>query len=275
MEIKVLGQLSVSVRGRSVVPQDGESRRVLALLALSADQVVPTSSIIQELWPEGPPRSADSRLRSHVDAVRGLLSDALRTGGGGAQATGADLLISTPGGYRLDSRGGPLDARQFERDTGAGYRALAGGYLRRAAVRLRDALSLWTGDALAELEQTGPLRVQTSRLQEARMAALEQWAAVELQLGHHRERLAELGELTARHRTHQGLHRHYMTALHLCGRPAEALRVYERLTDTLAREGGPGPSLQLLRLRRRILAVPTGPGCTAKEICRPRLATTG
>ncbi|MFF0459393.1 AfsR/SARP family transcriptional regulator [Streptomyces mexicanus] len=256
MEIKVLGRLSVSVGGSATVPTDQQVCRVLALLALNADQVVPTCLIAHELWPDGLLPRSDSQVVTHVAAVRALLAEALRHGHdrGTARTDGRDLLISTPGGYRLDSTGWQLDARRFERDLAAGYRAMAAGDPARASERLHDALSLWQGEALAGLPQGVPLRSHTARLEQARADAVEQWAAIELQLGRHRERLGELGELAARYPSHQGLQRHYIRALQRCGRSAEALRVYERLDAALRREGDAKMSLDLLRLRHRALS---------------------
>ncbi|CAM5687730.1 AfsR/SARP family transcriptional regulator [Streptomyces aurantiogriseus] len=277
MDIKVLGRLQVSVSGRSALPEEPEARRVLALLALRADQVVPTCLIAQELWPNGSPPGGDSRLVALITSIRWKLTEALRASHsrGRGRTTGADLLISTPAGYRLDNCGGVLDARQFERHIGAGYRAMATGNAVRAAERLRLALSLWTDNSLCDLEQGPVLRAHTTLLHDDRMAALDQWAAIELQLGHHRERLVELGALVARHSTHQGLHRHYMTALARCGRPAEALRVYDRLCSTLHREGGPEVSPVLRRLRDRILNMSMGPGGAVTEFTAPPLAWAG
>ncbi|KUN82840.1 AfsR/SARP family transcriptional regulator [Streptomyces griseoruber] len=248
--------------GRSVVPGDPESRRVLALLALRADQVVPTCLMAQELWANGSPPGGDSRIVPHIASIRRRLTETIRASDafGGGRVTGADLLVSTPSGYRLDSSGGVLDAREFERHIGAGYRAMAAGDAARAAERLSLALSLWSDDdALGDLELGPALRAHTRRLHEARMTAVEQWAAIELQLGRHRERLVDLAELTDRHITHQGLHRHYITALARCGRTADALRVYERLGTALRHEGGAGLSPDLRRLRDRIVLHSPGP----------------
>ncbi|MFI9173076.1 AfsR/SARP family transcriptional regulator [Streptomyces lincolnensis] len=231
----------------------------------------------QELWPNGSPPGGDSRLVAHIASIRRQLTEALAASpdSGGGRLTGADLLVSTPAGYRLDNSGGVLDLRQFEQHVGAGYRAMAAGDAARAAERLGHALSLWSGDALQDMEQGAVLRTHTKRLNEARMAALEQWAATELQLGRHRERLAALGELAARHRTHQGLQRHYMTALLRCGRPGEALRVHDRLRAALRREGGVEVSPELRRLRDRILIAPAGPGGAVPDFAAPRLEFAG
>ncbi|MEU6525235.1 AfsR/SARP family transcriptional regulator [Streptomyces sp. NPDC046924] len=277
MEIKVLGRLQVTAGGRSALPEEPEARRVLALLALRADQVVPTCLIAQELWPNGSPPGGDSRLVALIASIRRKLTEALQVSHsrGSARTTGADLLVSTPAGYRLDNCGGLLDARQFERHIGAGYRAMATGNAVKAAERLRLALSLWAGDALCDLTQGTALRAHTTSLHDDRMAALDQWAAIELQLGRHRERLVELGELVDQYRTHQGLHRHYMTALVRCGRSADALRVYDRLCSTLHREGGAEVSPILRRLCDRILNTSVGLGGAVPEFSGSPLTCAG
>ncbi|HEY8981860.1 MAG TPA: AfsR/SARP family transcriptional regulator [Streptomyces sp.] len=223
---------------------DQEEGRVLALLAFNTDRIVPTCLIAQELWSDGPLPHTDSRVVSHIASVRRLLSS----------MADAELLTSAPGGYRLDSSGWILDAHRFERDLGAGFRAMAAGDAARAAERLYGALSLWKGEVLAGLPQGAVLRSYTRRLEQSRATALEQWAATELQLGRHRERLGELGVFAARYASHQGLHKHYIRALLRCGRTVEALRVYERLNLALRREGSTEMSLELLRLRRRIVS---------------------
>ncbi|WP_190135426.1 MULTISPECIES: AfsR/SARP family transcriptional regulator [Streptomyces] len=266
MEIKVLGRLCVMAGEKCTVPADQEVCRVLALLALNADQVVPTCLIAQELWPKGPLPKADSQVVTYVAFIRELLMAMLREGEGvrGREASGGDLLISAPGGYRLDSRGWDLDARRFERDLGAGYRAMATGEAGQAAERLHAALSVWQGEVLAGLPHGVGLRSHVARLQRARADALEQWAGIELQLGRHRERLAELSDLATRYPSHQGLYRHYIRALVRCGRLADALQAYERL-DAALRECGTEMSLPLRRLGRRIAVA-------ADELRHPLLA---
>jgi len=79
MDIEVLGALSVRVNGVSIVPTAPKPRHVLALLALHADQVVPVSALVEELWGAKVPRSARTTLQTYILQLRELIETALAT----------------------------------------------------------------------------------------------------------------------------------------------------------------------------------------------------
>ncbi|MFD5869505.1 MULTISPECIES: BTAD domain-containing putative transcriptional regulator [Actinomycetes] len=266
MNIDVLGALAVRVNGVSITPTAPKPRQVLALLALHADQVVPVAALIEELWGEEPPRSARTTLQTYVLQLRALIATALEAGkrkdeAAAGQADGAerpertakDVLVTLPGGYLLDSGGGKLDVREFDRLAGMGYRAMDAGDFPGAARMLREALALWSGSAFADVHGGAQLDMETLRLEETRLCALDQRIEADLRLGRHRELLAELTVLASRYRTHENLHGQFMLALHRSGRRGEALDVYQRLRATLVRELGLEPSAALRRLQRSIL----------------------
>ncbi|MEU7601285.1 AfsR/SARP family transcriptional regulator [Streptomyces sp. NPDC040724] len=271
MDIDVLGALAVRENGISITPTAPKPRQVLALLALHADQVVPVSALIEELWAGEPPRSARTTLQTYVLQLRALIATALERGAaGGAEAgtdpvthpgtdrgagvrTAKDILVTLPGGYLLSSGGGVLDVREFDRLAGSGYRAMDAGDFPAAARLLREALALWTGPAFADVQSGVQLDMEARRLEETRLCALDQRIEADLRLGRHRELLAELTVLASRYRTHENLHGQFMLALHRSGRRGEALDVYQRLRGTLVRELGLEPSVALRRLQRSIL----------------------
>ncbi|MFD3939694.1 BTAD domain-containing putative transcriptional regulator [Streptomyces sp. NPDC058611] len=264
MDIDVLGALAVRENGLSITPTAPKPRQVLALLALHADQVVPVSALIEELWAGEPPRSARTTLQTYVLQLRALIATALERGGPdggpdggpGPQAparTAKDVLATLPGGYLLSSGGGTLDVREFDRLAGTGYRAMDAGDFAGAARLLREALALWSGPAFADVQGGVQLDMETRRLEETRLCALDQRIDADLRLGRHRELLAELTVLASRYRTHENLHGQFMLALHRSGRRGEALDVYQRLRGTLVRELGLEPSVALRRLQRSIL----------------------
>ncbi|WP_327286124.1 MULTISPECIES: AfsR/SARP family transcriptional regulator [unclassified Streptomyces] len=270
MDIEVLGTLAVREQGVSVTPTAPKPRQVLALLALHADQVVPVSALIEELWAGAPPRSARTTLQTYVLQLRALIATALEQGesagdGEGAAAptgrrTAKDVLVTLPGGYLLNSGGGTSDVREFDRLAGMGYRAMDAGDFPGAARLLREALSLWSGPAFADVHGGIQLDMETRRLEETRLCALDQRIEADLRIGRHRELLAELTVLASRYRTHENLHGQFMLALHRSGRRGEALDVYQRLRATLVRELGLEPSAALRRLQRSILmASPESP----------------
>jgi SARP family transcriptional regulator, regulator of embCAB operon len=254
MDIDVLGTLAVRENGVSVTPTAPKPRQVLALLALHADQVVSVASLVEELWGKNPPRSARTTLQTYVLQLRDLISTALEHEPEGAEPrTAKDVLVTLPGGYLLNTSGGTNDFREFERLTGTGYRAMDAGDFPGAARQLSQALELWSGPALADV-QTGPqLKVETRRLEETRLCALDQRIEADLRLGRHRELLGELTVLVRRYRTHETLHGQFMLALHRSGRRSEALDAYQRLRTTLVRELGLEPSAALHKLQRSVL----------------------
>ncbi|RST18400.1 hypothetical protein E2C00_33700 [Streptomyces sp. WAC05374] len=254
MDIEVLGALAVRENGVSVTPTAPKPRQVLALLALHADQVVPVGMLIEELWGDRPPRSARTTLQTYVLQLRDLIATALEKDPEGTEPrTAKDVLVTTPGGYLLNTGGGTSDVREFERMAGTGYRAMDAGDFPGAARQLRDALALWTGSALADVQTGTQLEMETRRLDETRLCALDQRIEADLRLGRHRELLGELTMLVSRYRTHETLHGQLMLALHRSGRRSEALDVYQRLRTALVRELGLEPSAGLRRLQRSIL----------------------
>jgi DNA-binding SARP family transcriptional activator len=263
VDIDVLGALAVRENGVSITPTAPKPRQVLALLALHADQVVPVSALIEELWGGEPPRSARTTLQTYVLQLRALITTALErdaepTGtdaptGSTARRTAKDVLVTLPGGYLLNSGGGTSDVREFDRLAGTGYRAMDAGDFPGAARLLREALSLWSGPAFADVQGGIQLDMEARRLEETRLCALDQRIEADMRLGRHRELLAELTVLASRYRTHENLHGQFMLALHRSGRRGEALDVYQRLRSTLVRELGLEPSAALRRLQRSML----------------------
>jgi DNA-binding SARP family transcriptional activator len=270
VDVRILGGLSVRENGVSITPTAAAPRQLLALLTANADQVVPVTVLTEELWPSGAPRAARAELQGYIAELRALIARALRgfapaePAPGWAERRSADaILVSQPGGYRLDTGGGLHDVWQFERAAGAGYRAMEAGDLARAALRLGEALALWRGEPYAGVAAGPRLRLEIERLEASRLSVLDQWVEAQLGLGRHAELLSELPGLVARYRTNEPLHAHLMVALLRCGRHDEALAVYEGLRATLHRDGGMEPSARLRRLHRSVLALRNTAGRSA------------
>ncbi|MEU6071509.1 MULTISPECIES: AfsR/SARP family transcriptional regulator [Streptomyces] len=253
MDIDILGTLAVREKGVSITPTAPKPRQVLALLALGADQVVHVDTLSEELWGAKPPRSARPTLQTYILQLRELITVALESGDAEESRSAKDVLLTVPGGYLLKSGGGTSDVREFERLAGMGYRAMDAEDYPGAAQRLREALALWTGPALADVHAGTHLETQTKRLEESRLCALDQRIEADLRLGRHRELLAELTVLVSRYPTHESLCGQYMLALYRSGRRGEALDAYQRLRATLVRTLGLEPSPALGKLQRSIL----------------------
>ncbi|MFH8492361.1 AfsR/SARP family transcriptional regulator [Streptomyces longisporoflavus] len=286
MDIDVLGPLGVRVGGVAVMPTAPKPRKVLALLALHVDRVVPVGLLVEELWGERPPRSARTTLQTYILQLRELIGAALEQGAGsagdaqGGQVSAKDVLVTAPGGYVLKGGGGSSDVVEFERLAGMGYRAMDGEDFAGAARLLREALALWSGSALADVRAGVQLEMEVRRLEETRLCALYQRIEADLRLGRHRELLGELTVLVSRYRTHENLHGQFMLALYRSGRRGEALSVYQRLRQALVRDLGLEPSPELRRLQQAILKTsePTPHGARNEAVnagARDRLARVG
>jgi DNA-binding SARP family transcriptional activator len=249
VQFRILGPLEVlNDHGRPLVLGGAKQRALLAVLLLHAGQVVSADRLIDELWGEDPPETARSVLQVYVANLRKVLEP------GRPKRAASSLLKTQPPGYLLDLAAHVFDLARFEGLADEGWAALAAGDIQTAAIELRRALELWRGpvlgDVVAELANQGVL----ARLEEQRLAALEQRLEADLALGRHSELVGELEGLVTAHPLRERLRGQLMVALYRCGRQAEALDVYRQTRETLAEELGIDPSRALQDLERAILA---------------------
>ncbi len=217
-------------------------RTVLAILALSPDNVVSREELVDALWGDNPPASASGSIYTYVSSLRHVLGDK-RSG-----KSGHGLLESVGSGYSLRVPHACVDVYRFDALRADAQRAFDGGDPAVALDALDEALALWHGGAaLAGL--TGPFaEAQRTRLGELRLATMEQRAEIGLAAGRHAEVAADLASLTKEHPLRETLRGLLMRALYACGRRAEALAVYADLSETLVSMSGtePGPALTKL-----------------------------
>ena len=243
VEFGILGPLEIAAGGQPLPVQGARTRAVLAMLLVHANQVVPADRLTAELWAGQPADRAAASLQVRVSQLR----KALRAAGE------ADRLVTRPPGYLIRVTPGELDAPRFEQLARDGETALAAGDGALAARRLDEALGLWRGAALADVDDAPFAQAEARRLEERRLAALESRAEALLACGGHRELIGELETLTAAHPLRERLWAHRMLALYRAGRQAEALRAYRDLRAILAGELGIEPSPALRELEGRIL----------------------
>ena len=250
MEIKVLGPLEARESDVSIVPTAGKPRQVLAMLTLSAGQVVPASALMEELWGPELPRSAPTTLQTYILQLRRHLDRALPAGRPGRAK---DVLRTRYSGYVLDIAPSEVDFHRYEDYAAAGRQALDAQDDEAASRLLGTALALWRGPVLVDVQAGARLRIEVMRLEESRLGVLERRIDADLRLGRHHALLSELAVLSAQHPWHENLHAQYMLALYRSGRQWRALDIYRRLRDTLIEEFGLEPSGRLQQLQRAIL----------------------
>src|SRR5215203_810210 len=244
MEFLILGPLEVRSNGHSLPLGGPKQRAVLALLLLGANRVVSREHLIAELWPDAPGRDSEHALRLQISRLRKALS---------AAGDGEDRVVTRAPGYSLRVEPGELDLERYERLVAAGRAALEARDAESAVARLREAESLWRGRPLADLEFEPFARLDVERLEELRLAALEERIEAEVAAGRHRELVPELERLIAEHPLRERLRAQLMRALYASSRQAEALAVYTDTRRLLVDELGIEPSALLRELERQIL----------------------
>ena len=163
-------------------------------------------------------------------------------------------LASDVSGYSLRVEPDMLDAARFEALAAEGRAAIAEGDPAAADEQLRAALALWRGPALVEFADEPFASAEATRLEQLRLAALEDRINAELALGLHGQLTEELRTLTLEQPYRETFWEQYMLALYRAGRQADALRAYGEARIRLADELGiePGPALE--RMEQDVLA---------------------
>src|SRR6478672_5160789 len=200
VEFRLLGGLEVEAGGVDLTPAPPKQRALLAFLLLRAGEVIGKDELVEALWGERAPPTAQTALHGHISALRKRL--------------GAERIERHAPGYllRLASED-ELDVRRFERLTADAY--AENPTLR--AEKLREALALFRGEPLADFPDDWFARSESQRLVELRLAALEERIEADLELGRHTETLPELERLVAEHPHRERLRGQEMVALYRAG----------------------------------------------------------
>src|SRR5215469_10496234 len=144
-EFRQLGPLEVLRDGEPLKVTGERQRALLSLLVVRANEFVSTDRIVEELALGEASGTGVNAIQATVSRLRRLLDGGLPDDGG------AGVLVTERGGYTLRVGQEWVDAGRFERLTAEGRRALAGGHAATAAAKLRQALDLWRGPALADV----------------------------------------------------------------------------------------------------------------------------
>jgi DNA-binding SARP family transcriptional activator/streptogramin lyase len=225
MQFRILGPLEIEGDQGPVTLHRGKEQALLGYMLLHPNELLASERLIDELWDEHSPPTAPKILQNAISRLRKALGDG--------------RIETRPPGYvfHLDDR--ELDVDEFERLANAG--------------KPRDALALWRGPPLVELREERFADDARRRLDERRLAVLEQRIDADLAAGRHAQLIPELEALVAAHPLRERLHAQLMRALYGAGRQADALGVYQRARRTLNDELGLEPGPELHDLERKIL----------------------
>ena len=244
MEIRFLGPFDVVDADVSISVGGGRERALLAILALNAGEVVPVGRLIDELWPDGPPDSAQNTLQAYVSRLRKALRPTNRPG---------EAILFEHGGYRLDVSRDAIDADRFRGLVEEGERQARAGNAELAASTLREALALWRGPALVDFAYEPFAQAEIARLDELRLAAIEARIDADLRCGRHSAVVSELEALVNEQPHREGFRRELMLALYRSGRQGDALEVYTDTPTRLVAYLGMQPTPELRELQLAIL----------------------
>ena len=235
MEFLILGPLEVRDGEKTIRLGAAKQRALLGVLLLHANEIVSTAHLIDELWGERPPATAENLVQGYVYALRKQLGDG--------------LVETQAPGYRLIVEPQSLDLLEFER---LAEEARTAPVAHSIELR-RLALALWRGPPLAGVALEGPDRHSLGRLSEQRLTTQIERIDAEVQLGLHAHVLGELEALVAEHPYQERAVALLMLALYRSGRQADALEVYRTVRGRLSNELGLQPGKELRDLEAAIL----------------------
>jgi DNA-binding SARP family transcriptional activator/beta-glucanase (GH16 family) len=241
-ELRLLGP--VEIFARTGLVRVGEPRRmaVLAALTVDAGRVVPTTTLIDRVWGDAPPRQAARTLGTYITRIRRMLEESF--------SDPPVTVHNQPGGYRLTVRHDQVDLFRF-RELIVQARTPSCTVDRRVDL-LRQAVSLHRGDPLTGVDGAWATRTREQLLGEL-LTARAEWAEAELAVGNATTVLAPLASLAEANPLVEPLVVTLVRALVAAGRPTEALERCRSHGQRLAEEYGTDPSPQLKALYEKVL----------------------
>jgi DNA-binding SARP family transcriptional activator/tetratricopeptide (TPR) repeat protein len=237
MQVRLLGPLDVIVDGEPRQVPGLRRKAVLATLALQAREIVSTGRLVDLVWGETAPQTAQNTLQSHVSYLRTVLGS-------------RSAILARPPGYVLDLGGDGTDVHVAERLLRQGTMSADPV---QGARHLRDALSLWRGRPLMDLAGLAWPEEQAGRLELLWIQVKRAYLEARLGAGEHVQLLPDLERLVVDHPLDEQIHGQLMLALYRSGRQADALAAYQHLRRTLDEELGIDPSQALRVLETAIL----------------------
>jgi DNA-binding SARP family transcriptional activator/WD40 repeat protein len=236
MRIGVLGPLEIDEESARLGVRD---RIVLAALAMTPGDLCSPEQLADAVWGDDPPASWAKNLQGCISRLRKLL--------------GADAIETSAHGYRLRVAADSVDAVEFTRAAHRARELLTLGECERARYVATEALELWRGRPLVELEAWEPGVTEMHRLEEVRAELEELAVEASLAAGHHADVLAKAAAMVEAAPLRERRWALLAQAQYLAGRQSEALRTLRRVRVVLARDLGLDPGPDLVALEQSIL----------------------
>ena len=236
IDFRVLGPLEVVHDGVPLRLGGPRARTLLAALLIETDRFVSRDRLIDEVWADEPPATAENALQVQIAALRRLLPGRVETRGTA---------------YRLVASPGEIDSRRFELAVSEAHPSLE-RQPAQAAAKLGSALEAWRGPALDGSATGRMASAEAIRLDALRRTTQIERADACLSLGENEAVIADLEGLLAGDPTDERLAARLMLAEYRGRGASEALATFARVRDAIERELAATPDTALLELRLAI-----------------------
>jgi DNA-binding SARP family transcriptional activator len=246
VRLRVLGPLKAWRGSTPVELGAARQRAMLGLLALQPNTVLHRGRIIEALWDGVPPASAVKMVQACVGHLRQQLDP------GRAPRDHEGLLVSAGTGYRLRADAGQLDVIAFGQLADRAQAARRRGDLAAAGAAYTEALSLWAGEPLADIDLLAGHPAITG-LVRRHAAIVSEFAETMIGAGWHDRALPHLQALAERDPLDERAHAWLMIALAGIGQQAAALSVYGQMLRRLDEQLGVRPGAALMQAHARVL----------------------
>jgi DNA-binding SARP family transcriptional activator len=264
----MLGTLELTQQGQPVRLGSPKQRSALAVLLARANSAVGLDELIFELWGEQTPKSARANVRQYLANLRRLLG-----------ADGTVEIKRYGSAYRIDIAAEDLDVAQFRQFVAEGREAMDALRHADAVTYLEQALALWRGNPLSDLQHGLVLSAWCAALAEERISALESLVESLLTVGAADRAISQATELSAGHPLRERIHALLIRARYQAGDVAGALDAYLQVRRNIIDELGvePGPELRDLQFAilerqsnlspaREVAVVPDAPAVLPRQL---------
>jgi DNA-binding SARP family transcriptional activator len=256
IRVRAFGPLQVS-RGDQVLGTRElggvKPRQLLSILIAHRPRTVSKDRIAALLWGDSPPKHVAATLETYVSKLRRALEEVAAAG----------LIVTEPGGYRVELAGVELDLDELDRASRGGR------------AELERALALVRGVVFEEeVYATWAIRLR-DKYRAAHVRALLAAAKLAGADGDHDAALAYGNEVLELDRTHEAGYRVVLAELAALGRTDDVIRAFERCSASLREELGVMPSAGLLELYDAIRAGEWPPRAERRPAARTRRSATG
>lgn|GEM_PF-1418099 len=244
LRIRCFGAMVVTIDGAEHAVTAPRQRAVLSRLAERPGVSVSADRLLTDIWGDDQPSNGVKAVAYQVNRLRDLLEPE-RDGPG-------RHVVTDAAGYRLAVEDVAVDLLRFERLVDDARAATDDPD--KAVALCEDALALWRGEPLADVDERVWVTETKRRLYDLRQQAERTLVMARVANGDHRRALPDLQRLVRSHPTQEGLVADLMRTLRALGRTADALQAYADLRRHLAEELGLDPSHELQELQAALLA---------------------